>query len=125
MSIYGWQSNVLLEWQELQNKLDITRKVWEVFVQGGILDENTFIIPEILSSWQRCRDNKLNPYDDSVKILLDIELRKRFNDNKALLEIAKPIVHEIMDSIYDSGYKIDFYDRDLYLLVRFGKKTNK
>lgn len=123
MSIYGWQSNVLIEWQELQEKLDNTKKEWETFVQGGLLGENSQIAPEVLSSWQRCRDRNLNPYGDKMEILSGKDLRKRLDDNKDLIEIIKPIVHEIMDSIKDSGYKIDFYDKELYLLVRFGKKT--
>jgi len=125
MSTYGWQSNVLIEWQELQEKLDCTKKEWEAFVQGGVLGENSQIVPEILSSWQRCRERNLNPYGDKMEILTERELRKRLDANKDLIEIIKPIVHEIMDSIKDSGYKIDFYDNELYLLVRFGKKTNE
>lgn len=123
MSTFGWQSNVLIEWQELQEKLDNTKKEWETFVQGGLLGENSQIAPEVLSSWQRCRDRNLNPYGDKMEILSGKDLRKRLDDNKDLIEIIKPIVHEIMDSIKDSGYKIDFYDKELYLLVRFGKKT--
>ncbi len=47
-----------------------------------------------------------------VKVKVWIE-----DENKNLIEIIKPIVHEIMDTIKDSGYKMDFYDKDLYLLV--------
>lgn len=125
MSTYSWQNFVLVEWQALQEKIESTKKEWEIFVQGGNLGEHSCIAPEILSSWERCRNRKMNPYDDSMVVLSEKELRKRLDDNKNLIEIIKPIVHEIMDTIKDSGYKIDFYDKDLYLLVRFGKKTNE
>lgn len=94
-------------------------------MQGGSPRDHGCIAPEILSSWQRCRDRNMNPYDDSTVILSEKELKKRLDDNKTLIEIIKPIVHEIMDTIKDSGYKIDFYDKDLYLLLRFGKKTSE
>jgi len=125
MSTYSWQNFVLVEWQALQEKIESTKKEWETFMQGGSSGDHSRIAPEILSSWQRCRNRNMNPYDDSTDILSDKELKKRLNDNKILIEIIKPIVHEIMDTIKDSGYKIDFYDKDLYLLVRFGKKTNE
>ncbi len=125
MSVYSWQNFVLVEWQALQEKIESAKKEWESFVQGGVLGEDSCIPPEVLSSWQRCRDRNLNPYDDSMVILTQRELKERLDENKTLIEIIKPIVHEMMDSIKDSGYKIDFYDKDLYLLVRFGKKTSE
>jgi transcriptional regulator with PAS, ATPase and Fis domain len=125
MSTYSWQNFVLVEWQQLQEKIESTKKEWETFMQGGNLGEHSCIAPEIWSSWQRCRDRNMNPYDDSKVVLSVQELKKRLDDNKNIIETLKPIVNEIMDTIKDSGYKIDFFDKDLYLLVRFGKKTNE
>ncbi len=125
MSNYSWQGNVLIEWQELHDLLDKTKKEWETFVQGGTLGVESCISPDILSSWERCRSRNMNPYDNKMKIVSESELAKRLQDNHTLIEILNPIVHEIMDSIKDSGYKIDFYDKDLVLLMRFGKKTEE
>ncbi|MFA5635636.1 MAG: hypothetical protein WC977_07000, partial [Anaerovoracaceae bacterium] len=106
MSTFSWQNSVLVEWQALQEKIENTKKEWEAFVQGGNLEEHSCIAPEILSSWERCRNRNMNPYDDSMTVLTEKELRKRLDDNKNLIEIIKPIVHEIMDTIKDSGYKM-------------------
>ena len=43
-------------------------------------------------------------------------------DNKRLIDIVRPILQETAGSIKDSGYRIDLYDKDLYLIERFGKR---
>lgn len=122
MGNYQWNGVVLKEWKLLQDKLDEKFNAWETFVKTGNVAADCTIAPEILSSWKRCRDIGLNPYDDSIEVLSKQQLQQRRADNKRLIDIVRPILQETAGSIKDSGYRIDLYDKDLYLIERFGKR---
>lgn len=122
MGNYQWNGIVLNEWKMLQDKLDEKFNAWETFIKTGNVTANCTIAPEILSSWKRCRDIGINPYDDSIEVLSKQQLYQRRRDNKRLIDIVRPILQETAGSIKDSGYRIDLYDKDLYLIERFGKR---
>ena len=122
MVMYRWNGDVLTEWKQLQDKMDILKKEWNTFMQSGKLSLEGNVAPEIFSSWQRCRDRGMNPYDEAIPVLPAKELKKRLEANKRLIETIRPIVQETAGSIKDTGYRIDLYDKNLYLLMRFGKK---
>lgn len=125
MSMYQWNGDVLTEWKKLQDKLDNSKSEWEAFMKTGKTMNESSLSPEILSSWKRCKDRGMNPYDDSVVILSQQQLQQRLEKNKALIDTVRPILQETAGSIHDSGYRINLYDRDLYLLCRFGKKLKE
>lgn len=125
MSMYQWNGDVLTEWKRLQDKLDASKNEWESFMRTGKIMNESSLSPEILSSWQRCKDRGLNPYDEGATILSQQQLEQRLEKNKFLIDTARPILQETAGSIHDSGYRVDLYDRDLYLLCRFGKKLNE
>lgn len=124
MTMYQWNGDVLTEWKKLQDKLNNSKSEWESFMKTGKIMRESALAPEILSSWQRCRDREINPYDDSVVILSQQQLQQRLGKNQKLIDTIRPILQETAGSIKDSGYRIDLYDKDLYLLCRFGKKLN-
>lgn len=125
MTMYQWNGDVLTEWKYLQDKLESRRAEWEAFMKTGRSTGESNIAPEILSSWQRCKDRGLNPYDDSIVVLSKQQLEQRLEKNKAFIEMIRPILQETADSIKDSGYRIDLYDKDLYCIGRFGKKLGE
>jgi transcriptional regulator with PAS, ATPase and Fis domain len=125
MALYRWHGNVLTEWTQLQDKMDSTKKEWDTFMRLGRLSPEGKLAPEIFSSWQRCRDRGMNPHDDTIPVLSREELESRLAANKKLIELMRPVLQETADSIKDSGFQMDLYDRDLYLLMRFGKKIRE
>lgn len=122
MAMYRWNGDVLTEWKILQDNMDFKKKEWDSFMKTGNLCMDSNLSLEISSSWRRCRDQGLDPYDDVAKVLRTEELKERQGRYKKIIDAIRPVLQETADEIIDSGYQIDFYDKDLYLLMRFGKK---
>lgn len=125
MSLYQWNGDVLTEWKALQDQLDKSKREWETFMHTGKAMAGSSLAPEILSSWRRCKDRGLNPYDDNMTVLSQRQLEQRLEQNELLIETIRPILQETAGSIRDSGYRIDLYDKDLYLIGRFGRKLKE
>lgn len=122
MTIYNWNGDVLTEWKLLQENMSAKEQAWKVFMSTGRVPSSSDISPEILSSWQRCRDRGMDPYDEHVITVPSHVLSEKLKKNNWIIELVRPILQETADNIRDSGYRIDLYDRDLCLLMRFGKK---
>lgn len=123
MSLYQWTGDVLTEWKALQDQLDKSKREWETFMHTGKTMAGSSLAPEILSSWRRCKDRGLNPYDDNMTVLSQRQLEQRLEQNELLIETIRPILQETAGSIRDSGYRIDLYDKDLYLILLLWKNV--
>lgn len=95
---------------------------WSEFVAAGSLDNHT-ISEEILESWSRCRDARVDPYDGfcynhlnrtDFKILLD----KR----KELLETARPFMVKLYNFVKGSGFIVMLTDEQGFILEALGDK---
>ncbi len=112
--------DLLLEWEKLQIKIATVKDEWETFVRLGKIKQNSVIAPEIISSWQRCRERGVDPYSEELVVLPKAQLEERKKKNKRLLDIAGPLLREMCEGIRDTGIRFDYYDKDLYLVDRFG-----
>lgn len=115
--------DLLTEWEKLQIKISTAEDEWGTFVRLGKIKQNSVIAPEIVSSWQRCRERGVDPYNEELTVLSKAELEERRNKNKELLSIAGPLLREMGEGIGDTGIRFDYYDKDLYLLDRFGQDS--
>lgn len=116
--------DLLTEWEKLQIKIAAAKDEWEHFIHSGRIKKNSVLAPEIISSWQRCRERKLDPYSEELVVLSQAELNERRKKNKKLLEVAGPLLREMGEGIGDAGIRFDYYDKDLYLLDRFGQERS-
>ena len=73
MKDYRWYNCFLRDWVEVQIKVDETEAAWHSFMSGNTNIQGN-ISPQILSSWMRCKEKGLDPYDTSLKIISPIEL---------------------------------------------------
>lgn len=122
MTIYNWNGDVLTEWKLLQENMSAKEQAWKTFMSTGRVPSSIDISPEVLSSWQRCKDRGMDPYDEHVVTVPLHILSEKLKKNNWVIELIRPILQETADNIHDSGYRIDLYDQDLCLLMRFGKK---
>ncbi|MCQ4636814.1 sigma 54-interacting transcriptional regulator [Anaerovorax odorimutans] len=122
MTIYNWNGDVLTEWKLLQDNMSAKEQAWKTFMSTGRIPSSIDISPEVLSSWQRCKDRGMDPYDEHVTTVPLHVLSEKLKNNNWLIELVRPILQETADNIRDSGYRIDLYDKELCLLMRFGKK---
>jgi len=93
---------------------------WKNFVERGIADA-VLTRPEILESWQRCRKLGVNPYDGIGKDRLDQkELQQLILSNSQLVEVAKPFMHTVYQSVQGSGFMVVITDKEGRILHTCG-----
>ncbi|WP_291300300.1 sigma-54-dependent Fis family transcriptional regulator [Desulfosporosinus sp. BICA1-9] len=95
-------------------------RAWENFVKRGITDV-VVTRPEILESWQRCRALGVDPYDGIGKDRSDHnELQQLFISNSQLVEVAKPFMHTVYQSVKGSGFMVVITDKEGRILHTCG-----
>lgn len=93
---------------------------WKNFVERGITDA-VVTRPEILESWQRCRKLGVNPYEGIGKDRLDQnELQQLIMSNSQLVEVAKPFMHTVYQSVQGSGFMVVVTDKEGRILHTCG-----
>ncbi|MDO0822447.1 sigma-54-dependent Fis family transcriptional regulator [Desulfosporosinus nitroreducens] len=93
---------------------------WKNFVERGIADA-VLTRPEILESWQRCRKLGVNAYDGIGKDRLDQkELQQLILSNSQLVEVAKPFMHTVYQSVQGSGFMVVITDKEGRILHTCG-----
>ena len=93
---------------------------WRNFIEGGMGDA-AVTRPEILESWRRCKKLGINPYDGIGRDTLDQEkLQQLINHNSQLVEVAKPFMHTVYQSVKGSGFMVVITDREGRILHTCG-----
>jgi len=110
------------EYEVFLRKLLAIRQDWEYFVTHGRISDNGVVRVEVLSSWQRCRDRGIDPFNSHSSSLTSKALKARLKENRGFLDIAVPLLEALVESIKGSGFRVDLFDKDLYLLVQYGDK---
>jgi len=99
-------------------------KAWEVFVKTGIINDNAVPV-HIAESWIRSREYKVDPYNFAPSsYLIEEEYQKRIVQNKQLIELARPILQNVYDSLEQTRYLVLLYDSDGYHLLRIGQRAD-
>jgi|GEM_PF-205858 len=95
-------------------------QAWKDFVTNGKLNRN-IVRPMIAESWIRSRQNGVNPWDipDSA-YLTEKEFANKIENSRFLIDIAKPFMQNIHQSLAGSNYVMVLDDPDGYLLLRIG-----
>ncbi len=96
--------------------------IWKAFVTNNAVNQDK-IRPEILNSWKRCLNNKVNPFQKKVPIILGkTEFHKLNDENKELLDISIPVMEFLYKFVKGSGFVIALSDDNGYILKIIGDK---
>jgi PAS domain S-box-containing protein len=99
-------------------------KAWETFVKTGIINNKT-VPAHIAESWIRSRGYKIDPYNFAPNsYLIEEEYQKRIEQNGQLIELARPILQNVYDSLEQTRYLVLLYDSDGYHLLRIGQRAD-
>jgi transcriptional regulator of acetoin/glycerol metabolism len=99
---------------------DDIKIAWENFVVKK-LPPGREIRPEVLSSWQRCREIGLDPYSSNLPpVLSQDRLKVLMKHNKDLIELSKPVMQMVGISVRDSGFIFTLADKNGYVLMVSG-----
>jgi PAS domain S-box-containing protein len=98
----------------LESKL----KSWNKFVYEGILDSS--VSYDIAESWKRCRKLNVNHLEGTGKQIRPQLLEEIMEKNKVLLEIARPIMNNLLNIVLESHFTLVLTDRDGHILEAIG-----
>lgn len=91
------------------------RKAWVKFIKTGQINQEV-LRPEIVSSWIRCRNKRIDPFLKKVNSDTFIDIKSLFEKNKHLIRIASPFLSMASDLITGSKFKINLVSADGYIL---------
>jgi len=101
---------------------DPVKSAWENLIFRGITPGEE-IRPEVLRSWIRCREIGLDPFSkNSPPTLPKGKLLSLLKNNRALIEISKPVVDMIEISVKGTGFIITLTEEHGYALVVRGDR---
>lgn len=89
----------------LVQKKDSRKNIWEKFIEGESINAS-FVRPEILESWRRCK-GKVDPFKDKNTDLLSPEDFEEFKlKYRELIDIAVPAMENFYNFVKGSGFSI-------------------
>jgi len=95
------------------------RREWKRFLQEERADKK-IIRPVILESWKRSKKLGIDPTKKLFTSLKNEELIEKLKDNQKLIEISSPLLEILASSVRGSGFRIDLFDKDVYILKQWG-----
>ncbi len=109
--------------------IHLIEEAWNRYVVNDILDVQK-LRPEVASSWQRCRNLKLDPYGQASSDVKGNELKEKLRLTYHLVTIARPFMQNLYSYISGSGFQVVLADKDGFLLETIGdpeiiKKTRQ
>jgi len=96
--------------------------VWVNYIKNGVIVENT-IPEEIIKSWMRCREYRVDAMLRSIpRTKIDhLEIERRIKNNRQLLNISIPIMEMLIDIVDEKDLCVQIVDVDGYVLSKISK----
>ncbi len=102
-----------------QRSLVLVEKAWSQYFESGELDLKT-LRPEVANSWQRCRNLKVNPFQETPGSVNQLELHERLYAKQRLMKIARPFMENLYNFVKGSGFQVILTDEFGFLLDVLG-----
>ena len=110
--------------KQFQEKLLSLRENWEEYMGTGNIRINKYLNQEILASWERSKNNGIDPFTYKPIAISQQELKERLEKNRTLCEVCEACVNAYMESLRGTGFRVDLLDTDLILIKQFGDEKN-
>ncbi len=94
---------------------------WDCFISGREYDYS-FMRPEILESWERSRNYKVDPYKRLTEILQPDAIHEKLETNKMLISTVHPYMEKLYSIVEGSGFYLMLSDQDGYILDLIGDR---
>ncbi len=95
---------------------------WVNFAKGMKINE-AIIGEDIVSSWKRSKEYRLDPLKKNPPpVLSEQELKRRINKNRQLYDIVHPFMKTLYTIVKGSGFRVDLVDADGFILNSIGDK---
>ena len=94
---------------------------WRKFINDDIIDNPDIIPDDILSSWVRSKQKKVNPYLKKIPVVLtEGQLQWRLCRNEEWINISIPYINKLYSLVRGSGFVVALCDHEGYLLKIIG-----
>ncbi len=97
------------------------RKNWELFINHNIIDKS--VQKNVAISWKKCKNNKVDPYGGRGKAVDEKVLKSIREENKWLIDIAIPIMNNLLQIVRDSHFLLVLTDSCGYIIETMGDET--
>lgn len=98
----------------------VVERAWKQYIGGDSLDVRS-LRPEVASSWQRCHNLRIDPYDqEPCELIIPALLRERRFYNQRLLRIARPAMENLYKFVKGTGFQVVLTDETGFLLDVLG-----
>ena len=94
-------------------------EAWSRFIEGVEADLE-LVRPQVVSSWERCRELRVNPFEDQESAINQIELRERLYRKQRLINVARPSMDNLYNFVRGSGFQVVLTDEHGFLLEVLG-----
>lgn len=97
------------------------RKEWERFIEEGVVGKEV-IRPIVLESWKRSKEWGVSHKENTITPLDGKELDNKLKENRELIKISSPLLEILARSVRGSGFRIDLFNKDVYILKQWGDR---
>lgn len=97
------------------------RKNWELFINHNIIDKS--VQKNVAISWKKCKYNNVDPYGGRGKAVDEKVLKSIREENKWLIDIAIPIMNNLLQIVRDSHFLLVLTDSCGYIIETMGDET--
>jgi PAS domain S-box-containing protein len=94
-------------------------EAWSRFIEG-VEPDLQLVRPEVASSWERCRELRVNPFEEQEPTINQIELRERLYRKQLLMNVARPSMDNLYNFVRGSGFQVVLTDEHGFLLEVLG-----
>ncbi|WP_028581370.1 sigma-54-dependent Fis family transcriptional regulator [Desulfogranum japonicum] len=106
--------------EQTERHSQCTYSAWETFLMNGEI-EGLNVRKEILESWKRCRELKVDPYcGRSTKMLATSKFEALREKRKILIDVARPFMDKLYQFVSCSGFVVLLSNEEGYLLATIG-----
>lgn len=113
--------NDKIKYDKIEQYIKSIRKERERFIEKGTVDKKV-IRPIVLESWKRSKEWGVNPKENTIIPLDGKELDNKLKENRELIKISFPLLDILAQSVRGSGFRIDLFSKDVYILKQWGDR---
>lgn len=99
--------------------IHLVEEAWNRYVVNDELDTQK-LRPEVASSWQRCRNLRVDPFGHENFEIRDQEIKERLRISNHLVTIARPYLHNLYNYVRGSGFQVLLADKEGFILETIG-----
>lgn len=111
--------------KSIHNLNDRLHEIWKIFLKSGQLSKAD-LREDIFSSWLRCQDLNIDPYQKKVKVVSDPDqLKCRINASRVLIDISLPVMETLYKFVSGSGFIVTLVDAEGIILHTIGDEDVK